>query len=388
MTMPHLLVVDDEPDVAEFLAEVGRRCGYEVSKVCMLPEIQQALAEGPPQVVTLDLQIPNLDGVQLLRYLAEQKVKAGILLISGTDSRVRSTSLRLGKELGLNMLGTLQKPVHVAELETILQRAIPNAPPTPERLAQAIENNELVVHYQPQVLLKKPMGQVIGVEALVRWQHPDRGLVPPVEFLGVVESAGLMGALTRRVFLTAVADQQVWHRDGLDLMMAVNFSPELFTDLELPDIMSRHVAEGNGDISKIKVEITETGTMRDVARSMEILTRLRLKGFALSMDDFGTGSSSLVQLYRLPFNELKIDRSFVSDFEQNPEAETIVSITIDLARNLGLRVCAEGVETESAYRRLCDLGCHLAQGYFISKPIPAAAVPDWVRKWQAPLLAG
>ncbi|OGT82778.1 MAG: hypothetical protein A3H91_08980 [Gammaproteobacteria bacterium RIFCSPLOWO2_02_FULL_61_13] len=232
------------------------------------------------------------------------------------------------------------------------------------------------------------MGQVIGVEALVRWQHPERGLIPPVEFLGVIESAGLMGALTRRVFLAAVADQQVWHRDGLDLMMAVNFSPELFTDLDLPDIMSRHVAEANGDIAKVKIEITETGTMRDVARSMEILTRLRLKGFALSMDDFGTGSSSLVQLYRLPFNELKIDRSFVSDFEQNPEAETIVSITIDLARNLGLRVCAEGVETESAYRRLCDLGCHLAQGYFISKPMPAAAVPDWVRKWQPPLLAG
>ena len=388
MTMPRLLIVDDEPDVAEFLAEVGRQCGYEVAKVCALQEIQQGLAERPPQVVTLDLQMPNLDGVQLLRYLAEQKVAAGILLISGTDSRVRNTSLRLGKELGLNMLGTLQKPVHIKELETLLQRAIPKVPPTPERLAQAIENNELVIHYQPQVLLKKPMGQVIGMEALVRWQHPERGLLPPIEFLGIVEAAGLMGALTRRVFMTAVADQQVWRSAGLDLMVAVNFSPEIFTDLELPDVMSCYVAKGKGDIAKIKVEITETGTMRDVTRSMEILTRLRLKGFALSMDDFGTGSSSLVQLYRLPFNELKIDRSFVSDFEQNPEAETIVSITIDLARNLGLRVCAEGVETESAYRRLGDLGCHLAQGYFISKPIPAAAVPDWVRKWQPPLVDG
>ena len=388
MAMPSLLIVDDEPDVAEFLAEVGRQCGFDVAKVCTLQEIQQELAERPPQVVTLDLQMPDLDGVQLLRYLSERKSKAGILLVSGTDARVRNTSLRLGRELGLNMLGTLQKPVHIAELEAVLQRAIPNAPPTPERVARAIEDNELVVHYQPQVLLKKPMGQVIGMEALVRWQHPERGMIPPMDFLGIVQDAGLMGALTRRVFQTAVADQQVWRNSGLDLMMAVNFSPELFTDLELPDVMSRRVAEGKGDIAKVKIEITETGTMRDVARSMEILTRLRLKGFALSMDDFGTGSSSLVQLYRLPFNELKIDRSFVSDFEQNPEAETIVSITIDLARNLGLRVCAEGVETESAYRRLVGLGCHLAQGYFISKPIPAAAVPDWVRKWQSPLVGG
>ncbi len=386
--MPRLLIIDDEPDVADFLAEVGRQRGYEVSKVCTQQEIQQALAEHPPQVMTLDLQMPNLDGVQLLRFLSDHKVKAGILLISGTDARVRNTSLRLGRELGLNMLGTLQKPVPITELEAILQRAIPVAAPGPDRLAQAIENNELVVHYQPQVLLSKPSGQVIGMEALVRWQHPERGLVPPMEFLGLVEAAGLMGALTRRVFLAALADQQAWRRHGLDLMVAVNFSPELFTDLELPDTMSRHVGQDKGDIARFKIEITETGTMRDVARSMEILTRLRLKGFAISMDDFGTGSSSLVQLYRLPFNELKIDRSFVTDFEQNPEAETIVTITIDLARNLGLRVCAEGVETESAYHRLGDLGCHLAQGYFISKPIPAAAVPDWVRKWRPPQLAG
>ena len=385
MTIPRLLIVDDEPDVAEFLAEVGRQCGYDVSKMCVLQEIQQALAERPPQVVTLDLQMPNLDGVQMLRYLADQKVKAGILLISGTDARVRSTSLRLGTELGLNMLGTLQKPVHIKELEAFLQRAIPNVAFTPERLKQAIENNELIVHYQPKVQLQKGAGQVTGVEALMRWQHPQRGLVPPVEFIALAESAGLMGPLTERVFAIAISDQQSWRSAGLNLTMAVNFSPELLTDLDLPDTMARQVGKCNGDASRVTIEITESGTMRNIARSMDILTRLRLKGFALSMDDFGTGFSSLVQLYRLPFNEIKIDKSFVMEFESNPEAETIVRITIDLARNLGLSVCAEGVETESAYRRLGELGCHLAQGYFMSKPIPAAAIPDWVRKWQPPL---
>jgi EAL domain-containing protein (putative c-di-GMP-specific phosphodiesterase class I) len=383
--MPRLLIVDDEADVAEFLAEVGRQSGFDALAVRTLDEVRRAIADQAPEVMTLDLQMPGLDGVQLLRHLAEMNVKAGILLISGTDARVRNTSLRLGSELGLRMLGTLQKPVHVVELEKVLRRELKPAAPTADSLRQAIANREIIVHYQPQVHLLQTVGRVVGVEALARWQHPQRGLVQPSEFIALAESSGLIRGLTRNVFETAVLDQRKWREAGLDLTVAINFSAELLGDLELPDLMSKHIGELGGDNSRIKVEITESGTMRDVMRSMDVLTRLRIKGFALSLDDFGTGFSSLVQLYRLPFSELKIDKSFVMDFESNPEAETIARITIDLARNLGLQVCAEGVESEAAYRHLEKLGCPFAQGYWISRPVPAAAIPGLAHQWRPPV---
>lgn len=380
MNMPQLLVIDDDPQVAEFMAEVACLSGYTVTTVQRRADCEVYLAANAPEVIILDLQMPEMDGVEFLRWLAERHSPAGILLVSGTDARVRHSALRLGQELHLKMLGTMQKPVRLAELEGVLQNArqsMPNA----ETLQAALAQRQFVVHYQPQIALDTWPGTIVGMEALVRWQRPGAGLVPPMEFIPLAERCGLIDALTNYVLEQALQAHAAWRVQGLELAVAVNVAPVLLERLNLPDQFHELVSRHAVNPSFLKLEITESGAMQNVAKSMDILTRLRLKGFALSMDDFGTGFSSLVQLYRMPFSELKIDKSFVQEFEHNEEAKTIIRACIDLARNLGLEVCAEGVETEAALQLLRGYGCTHAQGYYIGRPMPAAEVPAWAAQW-------
>ena len=398
MNSPHLLIIDDDRAVAEFLAHVGRQCGFRTTVAQSLAECEACLETGIPQLITLDLLMPDIDGVEFLRWLAQRKIQTGILLASGMNIRVLNTALTLGKELHLNMLGTLQKPMRLNEIEPILQKAAQQfealvdktdpfrkktmqqfAPLTREDLQAAIERHELVNHYQPQITLDN---KISGVEALVRWQRPGRGLVPPMEFIPLAERSGLIGPLTWIVLESALENLAAWHAQGVDLLLSINIAPVLLDDLELPDKIADCVKRHAIKASSLVLEITESGAMKNAAQSMDILSRLRLKGFALSMDDFGTGYSSLVQLHRLPFSELKIDRSFVQEIESSKEAQTIVRISIDLARNLGLTTCAEGVETEQALRLLGEYGCSHAQGYYISKPVPAADISPWIEKWR------
>lgn len=399
MTAPQLLIIDDDPAVAGFLTEVGRQCGFETIAAQRRSECEACFEAGHPQIIILDLLMPEIDGVELLRWLAEQQTKAGILLVSGMDVRVLNTALTLGKELRLKMLGTLQKPMRIKELESVLQKVAQQyaslidktepgrkkptqqfAPSTSEDdLRAAIEQRELINHYQPQITFDN---KINGVEALVRWQRPGTGLVPPMEFIPLAERSGLIGPLTWVVLETGLKDLAAWNTQGLNLLFSINIAPVLLDDLELPDKIAECVSKYSIKPSSLVLEITESGAMQNAAKSMDILSRLRLKGFALSMDDFGTGYSSLVQLHRLPFSELKIDRSFVHEIERSKEAQTIVRISIDLARNLGLTTCAEGVETEQALRLLDEYGCTHAQGYYISKPIPAMDIPVWINNWQ------
>ncbi len=398
MTVPQLLIIDDDPAIAAFLAEVARQCGFETSVAQCFSECETYFETYIPQLIILDLLMPEIDGVELLRWFAKRKIRAGILLISGMNIRVLNTALTLGKELRLNMYGTLQKPMRLDELEPILQNAAQQlrtlskepesvrqkttqqfASPTKDDLHAAIEQHELVNYYQPQITSDN---KISGVEALVRWQRPGTGLVPPMEFIPLAERTGLIVPLTWVVLDSALVDLAGWDVQGLYLAVSINIAPVILDDLDLPEKILGHLKKYNIKPSRLKLEITESGIMQNAARVMDILSRLRLKGFDLSMDDFGTGYSSLVQLHRLPFSELKIDRSFVQDIEHSKEAQTIVRSSIDLARNLKLSTCAEGVETEQALRLLNNFGCTHAQGYYISKPLPAAEIPPWTEKWQ------
>lgn len=380
MNLPQLLVIDDDPQVAEFMTEVARLCDFTVTSVQRRVDCEVYLAANAPEVIILDLQMPEMDGVEFLRWLAERRSSAHILLVSGTDTRVRQAALRLGKELQLKMLGTMQKPVRLVELEKILQSTRQNVP-SAETLQAALAQRQFVVYYQPQIVLNGQLGTAVGMEALIRWQRPGVGLVPPMEFIPLTERCGLIDSLTDYVLEQSLQDHAAWHVQGLELTVAVNVAPVLLERLDLPDrfhtLVSRHAANP----FSLKLEITESGAMQNVAKSIDILTRLRLKGFALSMDDFGTGFSSLVQLYRMPFSELKIDKSFVQEFEHNEEAKTIICACIDLARNLGLEVCAEGVETEAVLQLLRGYGCTRAQGFYIGRPMPAAEVSAWTTQW-------
>jgi diguanylate cyclase (GGDEF)-like protein len=239
-------------------------------------------------------------------------------------------------------------------------------------LRRAIEAEQLVLHFQPKAELES--GCIVGVEALVRWIHPERGFIPPNDFIPIAERTGLIKPLSRYVVTAAVRQCGAWRAEGLDLHVAVNLTIPDLLDVELPRIIAELLTEHRVPPDQLEVEITESTILADPFRVRQVLTGLNELGLRIAIDDFGTGYSSLAYLRRLPVQTIKIDRSFVMDMCENASDATIVRSTIDLARNLGLDVVAEGVETEEAWAALRAQGCTLAQGYLISKPLPAEAL--------------
>ncbi len=255
-----------------------------------------------------------------------------------------------------------------------------------EALARAIAHDEFELEYQPKVELTS--GRVVGVEALVRWRHPERGRLAPDVFIPLAEASDQIGALTRWVMRTAVAQWRRWHEDGLDVSVAVNVSGRNLDEIDFPDVLERLCRAADVPCGRFVIEITETATGADEIKMMDIATRLRLKGFHISIDDFGTGYSSLVQLQRLPFSEMKIDKSFVIHCTTARESLVIVKSIIDLAHNLNLKVVAEGVEALEVVELLRRLGCDLMQGYYVGRPMPGGRLPAWVREWVASQRSG
>jgi len=240
-------------------------------------------------------------------------------------------------------------------------------------LRQAIKNDELVLFYQPKVDNKSE--RVIGVEALVRWQHPRHGLMRPDEFIPLAERTGLIKQLSMWVLNKALEQSFMWRESDIDLSVSVNLSAQDLLDPDLPDVVAGLLAKYNVPAHQVVLEITETSIMADPEQAMQVLSRLSLMGVKMSIDDFGTGYSSLAYLRKLPVSEIKIDRSFVKDMLENPSDEVIVQATIGLARNLGLDVVAEGVESNATHEKLKVLACNLLQGYLFSRPLNG---PDFI----------
>ena len=388
MSKNRVLIIDDDQRICRVIKRVADELGVE-SFVTDNPELFESAYLGyEPNVILMDLQMPKLDGVELMRKLAEHKSKSAIILASGMDKRVLETTEELGKSLGLNMAGFLIKPIDIdivkkilgQQFETVKERASQSLKLTEYELHQAIEKNELVVYYQPQIQLES--GKVIGAEALVRWQHPEHGLLFPDSFIPLAENnKELIGPLTYRVLETALQDDMMCRQHGFEINLSINLSAKLLSDLTLPDKVEKLLNSYHFDPNRLLLEVTESGAMEDPSLTMDILSRLRLKNIRLSIDDFGTGFSSLVQLYRMPFNEIKVDKSFVMKAMTDKEAAAIARITIDLGHSLGLEVVAEGVDDQETYDWLKELGCEIGQGYFISRPVDIDQFSDWVSEY-------
>ncbi|MBI5559053.1 MAG: EAL domain-containing protein [Deltaproteobacteria bacterium] len=248
-------------------------------------------------------------------------------------------------------------------------------------LRQAIDNDELRLHFQPKINVKT--NSVTGVEALVRWQHPQHGFMPPDEFIPLAERTGLIKQLSLWVLKRAIEQAVSWHRANIQLSVAINLSPSTLLDTELPDVITGALASCSLAPRYITFEITEGSIIKDPERALEILTRLAAMGTYISIDDFGTGYSSLAYLKRMPASEVKIDKSFVLDMLSNENDAAIVRATIDLAHNLGLQVVAEGVENKKTAMRLKELGCDILQGYYFSKPLSAEEFSAWMKSYRA-----
>ena len=244
-------------------------------------------------------------------------------------------------------------------------------------LRDALRSNQLEVHYQPQLNIKT--GKCTAVEALLRWQLPDRGIISPPAIIQVAEASGLISSLTSWVLNTSLRHQHDWKRDGIDLDISVNISTVNLADTALPDMIAQAIGTWQADPKKLTLEITENATINDMDYSLAILQRLKDMGLRLSVDDFGTGYSSLSYVKRFPLDELKIDRLFVQHICSSKKDQQIVRSVIDLAHHFELSVVAEGVEDEATYKDLKKFGCDVAQGFLISKALPFDQLSAWLK---------
>ncbi len=379
MTANRLLIVDDEPAIGAFVGRVAANIGYDILAVSTPDKFLEHVRSWRPSHIMVDLQMPVVDGLALLSHLAAEKCRAHIILISGADRTVVEAARRVAIERGLDVTTALTKPIRVAELTRALTEIKREDPwLTAAALLTGLERDEFSLVYQPKVWLNS--GEIGGVEALIRWQHPTRGAVSPLEFIPFAESSAVIDQLTHWVVRVACAQLTAWDAAGVQLDIAINVSARSLHEPRLADLLETQCRAAGVAPARVTLELTETAAMQDAVQMMDVLTRLRLKGFKLAIDDFGTGYSSLVQLHRLPFSEIKIDRTFVADCARSDESRSIVRVVIDLARALGIRSVAEGVEDPEALDLLRSLGCDEAQGYFISRPIAAAEVPATIQK--------
>jgi EAL domain-containing protein (putative c-di-GMP-specific phosphodiesterase class I) len=247
-------------------------------------------------------------------------------------------------------------------------------------LRQAIDRRQLSLQYQPKIELRT--GRVIGTEALVRWQHPEHGLILPSRFIGLAEQIGFIKPLTFWVLDQALRQCRRWRETGLEITVAVNLSAGSLHEFHLAEELAQIIEETHAEPSWLELEITESVVMSDPVRAMDILMRLHRMGLRLSIDDFGIGHSSLSYLKRLPVSGMKIDQSFIVEMAKHDDV--IVRSTIDLAHNLGLQVVAEGVETREIWNRLIVLGCDAAQGNYISGPLQPGRFAEWASEWESP----
>jgi EAL domain-containing protein (putative c-di-GMP-specific phosphodiesterase class I)/FixJ family two-component response regulator len=394
-TTRRILVVDDEPELGQLVADAAEEAGFDAVVCSDAEEFRVAYADDY-DVVVLDILMPQTDGIELLRFLADKHSGAQVLLMSGFDKRVLSTAEELARALGLRVLGHLSKPLRIAELVDLLASSVGiegakaskprgNGTTREGELRRAIREQEFVLHYQPQVSIAT--NEVVGMEALVRWQHPERGLVYPDEFIGAAESMGLIDDLTWIVVNKSFAEMREWLAAHHAPTVSINVSAQTLTDLSLPDRLSAITTRHNVSASRLVVEVTESGLIEEFAKALDILARLRVKGISLSIDDFGNGYSMMQQLRRVPANELKIDRSFVEASESDESARVIVEQTIALGHKLGMKVVAEGIETESQLELLRQLGCDIGQGYLFSRPVPMPEFSAWLDKWSGGAVA-
>lgn len=381
---PRMLIVDDEPQICALLERAARPLGFDTRSLSTPEEFVDHLESFRPLVVILDLMMPGCDGVELLRKMKEADCGAYIIVVSGMDHRALSVAQNLGRSHGLNMLGVLQKPIKLDSLKEQLRNVVGVAKAfTVKDLKKALSKAELVIHFQPQVTCATGICTVDGAEALVRWQHPEFGLLLPGDFLPVIEENELTVQLTDYVLEAAIRQAAEWHGRGLELGVSVNMSARFFQDLSFPDRMKRLLEHYDVPGEKLTLELTESAAMSDPPSVMDIFLRLRMNGVRLSIDDFGTGYSSLKQLYQLPFDELKIDRTFVSGLPGDDEAQTIVRATIGMAHAMNLTVCAEGVETQAAFEFLAAQECDRAQGFLISPATTATEIEALCNKVQS-----
>ncbi|HXS76900.1 MAG TPA: EAL domain-containing response regulator [Terracidiphilus sp.] len=388
-----VVLIDDDRVVGEIVSGLASAMGLHCSVTRTADEFFQHV--GPETgVILLDLVMPEMDGIEILRLLGERNCKARIILMSGINIRVIETAKKLAQSLGLTVIGHLQKPFPIPQLQQMLTANFaPDRPTTSESekeelldipdsdLYRAFERKEFVLYYQPQINIST--GVVTGVEALSRWNHPELGLVFPDNFISRIETLGLMDN-----FCWATAERALHEVKQFSVInehlprLAINVSVSSLRDLKFPDIFMNLARKYDFPAERIVLEITESGLM-EFSLALDVLTRLRMRNFQLSIDDFGTGYSMMKQLQNVPAIELKIDKTFVQHMHLNHADLVMVEKIIEMGHELEMEVTAEGVETDEQLKMLRERGCDGVQGFLFSRALPPDELVLWLQNYRA-----
>jgi EAL domain-containing protein (putative c-di-GMP-specific phosphodiesterase class I)/AmiR/NasT family two-component response regulator len=388
----NILIIDDDPFSIKLLRKQLSNLGF--MSVTHAERAKDALMlmrtqERDFDLIFCDLQMPEMDGVELVRKMAEIGSTSRLVLVTGEDKRILKTAEMLAKAHGLVVVGALNKPVLSPQLQEVFRHSSSISPRgslqqhdsyKAERLRQAIFSGELENYYQPK--LDMASGKIVGVETLVRWRHPEDGLIFPDQFIPIAEQYGLIDALTQVVLTQALCHAREWQQAGLTISIAVNVSMANLIHVTFPDRVVAAAQYAQIPLSNLVLEVTESKLMTNKLITLDILTRLRLKRINLSIDDFGTGHSSLVQLHDLPFNELKIDKGFVHGASKDNSIKAIFDGSLDMARALGMKTVAEGIEDIDDWDFLRASQCDTAQGFYIAKPMKACELLAWHQDWK------
>lgn len=394
----NILVVDDESFVLNLTVRVLNKLGYESVQTANNGNVALGMlitSEEPIDLIICDLNMPEMDGVEFLRYAAESEFKGGMILLSGEDQRMLETALELANAQHLNVLGAIPKPLKPDLLEPMLasyqpkssekRHFVPQEEISEEELRHGIEDpesDELLLVYQPKVHIQS--GEITGVETLARWKHPDRGILGPGAFIPLAERSNLIDALTNQIYRKAVQQTSDWLVEGVVLRTSINFSINSFADPNFSDFIISTTEEVGVNPQQLILEVTETQVMNNAVDCLEIMMRMRLKKFGLSIDDFGTGNSSMSQLKSIPFTELKVDREFVYGAANNGGARAILEASVALAKNLQMQIVAEGAETREDWDLVEQLGVDYVQGFYCAKPMPNEDLLELMEKWDGP----
>lgn len=387
-----LLILDDDPAVGDTIRMIAEDAGLDARSTLGPQQFFEVFDHWRPTHIAIDLVMPEMDGVEVMGRLAEIGCDARIIITSGVGSRVLDSARRFAAEHALDVAGVIAKPFSPSALRALLfsnvaapvENGVVSAGPwsgvldvTEAELRRALDQREFRLVYQPKIGCAS--GALSGFEALVRWQHPQAGTVMPDRFIGLCESAGLIEELTAQVLEGALR----WFCDAFpegSECISVNLSAKCLRAPDMGERIAACCARCSLDPERVILELTETSAMEDPVSSLGLLTRLRVKGFQLSIDDFGTGYSSMVELVRLPFSEMKVDKSFVMAESRSAEARTVIRSVVELGHSLGLKVTAEGVEDAGALDFLKQVGCDYAQGFHIARPMAGEVVGEWLAR--------
>jgi EAL domain-containing protein (putative c-di-GMP-specific phosphodiesterase class I) len=352
-----------------------------------------AVLQDPSQSIDIcfiDLNMPGMDGLELIRHMAKENNPPSIILASALDPSLVFSVETMSKAYGVNLLGTIAKPATPENLLELIGLYEPNRPKEREATAsgpvfsldeivRGLNNDQFLPYFQPKVEIET--GHVKGAEAFARWNHPDHGVVSPAAFLSTLDGTPHLNTLSWIIIEKSAAACRIWKDLELPISVSINIASSSLADSGAAEHIATIVAKHGIESSLITLEITESAARIDNPHYLENLARLRMKGFVLAIDDFGTGHASMQELLRIPFSEVKIDRSFVAGASKNDSIKLVLSSNLELARKLNRQSTAVGVETRHDWDLLLHLGCTHAQGYYIAKPMESKVLPAWMDEW-------